>query len=311
MHLKKIIITPIEHRHQKVILIQFDKSDIELKRRCQEFGATFTLSHKGWWVPRPEFTVNMIFEAFKDLAYVDYSAFKLKESQKKGSTRNRAKTTSQPVHQSMVRRSPYIPDSYTNLLVVQRYSESTVKTYSSLFGSFLDFLDHQGIKDYDQIESEVIQKYLIHLIETKKIAISTQNQVINAIKFYYEKVLGRHRMVFEIERPRSEKKLPKIISEEEVVRLLVALNNLKHQCIIAMLYGSGMRRGELINLRIKDIHFDRNQVIIRGAKGKKDRTTLLSHRLKAVLTKRNINLIIGSLRVQIAVNTRLRPFHLY
>lgn len=285
MALKKITITPIEHRNQSVILIQYDKEDIELKVRCQEFGARFTLTHKGWWVPRSDYDVNRVYDAFKDLAYVDYSAFKVKTSKTMASaTANKPRPTSIANSKKTNWNEP-IPPSYTNLLRVQRYSDSTVNTYTSLFGAFLAFLDHQGIKDYDKIEAEIIQRYQLHLIDEKKIAISTQNQVINAIKFYYEKVLGRHRMVFEIERPRAEKKLPKIISEEEVVRLLVALKNLKHQCIIAMLYSSGMRRGELINLRIRDLHFDRNQVIIRGGKGKKDRTTLLSSRLQVVLVK--------------------------
>jgi len=282
---RKITITPLEHRNEQVILIRFDKNDLELKARCQKINAHFTLSHKGWWVPMKDFDVKKIFDAFKDLAYIDYSAFSIKPSMV-GKSEHLIKGSSKPsVNDENRNWTQQIPASFTDLLITKRYSESTIKTYTSLFGAFLEYLHKNGIEDYDNIEPSFIQSYLLHLIETKKIATSTQNQIINAIKFYYEKVLGRNRMVFEIERPRYEKKLPKIISEEEVVRLLVALKNLKHQCIIAMLYSTGMRRGELINLRIKDLYFDRNQVIIRGGKGKKDRSTLLSIRLKTVLIK--------------------------
>jgi integrase/recombinase XerD len=209
---RKITITPLEHRNEQVILIRFDKNDLELKARCQKINAHFTLSHKGWWVPMKDFDVKKIFDAFKDLAYIDYSAFSIKPSMV-GKSEHLIKGSSKPsVNDENRNWTQQIPASFTDLLITKRYSESTIKTYTSLFGAFLEYLHKNGIEDYDNIEPSVIQSYLLHLIETKKIATSTQNQIINAIKFYYEKVLGRNRMVFEIERPRYEKKLPKIIS---------------------------------------------------------------------------------------------------
>lgn len=88
-----------------------------------------------------------------------------------------------------------------------------------------------------------------------------------------------------IPRPRKETKLPVVASEEEVIRLFVASDNLKHQCIMALLYSSGLRRGELINLRVSDINIDRRQIFVRGGKGKKDRTTILSDRMANALIK--------------------------
>jgi integrase/recombinase XerD len=85
--------------------------------------------------------------------------------------------------------------------------------------------------------------------------------------------------------PRKEYKLPVAASEEEIVRLLVAANNLKHQCVIGMLYSAGLRRAELTNLRITDVDFDRKQVMVRAGKGKKDRVSLLSERMAHVLGK--------------------------
>jgi len=107
----------------------------------------------------------------------------------------------------------------------------------------------------------------------------------NGLKFYYEKVLGLQKQTYWIPRPRKEFKLPVVASEEEVVRIIVASENLKHQCIIAMLYSTGIRRGELIALKKADVDIDRKQVFVRGGKGKKDRTTILSDRMANALLK--------------------------
>lgn len=81
---------------------------------------------------------------------------------------------------------------------------------------------------------------------------------------------------YAIERPRKESKLPKVISKEEVVDIIENTNNLKHRGIVQLLYGSGLRQSELLNLRIKDIDSKRMLVRVEGSKGNKDRLTLLS-----------------------------------
>lgn len=114
---------------------------------------------------------------------------------------------------------------------------------------------------------------------------TSESNGLNAIKFYYEKVLGLKKHMYWIPRPRKETKLPVVASEEEVIRLFVASDNLKHQSIMALLYSSGLRRGELVNLRITDINIDRRQIFVRGGKGRKDRTTILSDRMANALLR--------------------------
>ena len=175
-----------------------------------------------------------------------------------------------------------LPIDFRELLLRRRYSSNTIRTYCSMFRGFMTFYrDH----DLDTITDEQIKAYLEHLIEKKQISTSTQNQVINAIKFYYEHVLGREKKKYWIDRPRKEKKLPIVISQKEVIRLIVAAKNIKHQCVIGLLYSAGLRRSELIGLRLQDINFDRRQIFIRAAKGKKDRVTILSERMVVGLTK--------------------------
>lgn len=115
------------------------------------------------------------------------------------------------------------------------------------------------------------------MIKKKNISISQQNQRINAIRFYYEKILGYDKQYYCIHRPRKEKKLPQVLSKNQIRDILNSCNNIKHRCIITLLYSAGLRRGEVLNLKITDIDSQRMVLIIRGAKGKKDRLSLLSN----------------------------------
>src|SRR5690606_25478807 len=105
------------------------------------------------------------------------------------------------------------------------------------------------------------------------------------VRYYYKDVLGDAQRVKFIERPRGERKLPKVLSEEEVTSLLKAVDNLKHRCILMLIYSAGLRMGEFLALQRTDIIPERKQVLIRGGKGKKDRVSLLSDRLLTLLTK--------------------------
>ena len=140
-------------------------------------------------------------------------------------------------------------------------------------------------RDVDVLTKEDIQEYILYLKEKRSYSSSSQNQAVNAIKFYYEKVKGQQRETYWIERPRKETKLPKVISEEEVVRMLQGIDNLKHLAIVSLLYSSGLRRSELLNLKKGDINVARKQILVEGGKGKKDRITILSETALEVLKK--------------------------
>jgi site-specific recombinase XerD len=135
------------------------------------------------------------------------------------------------------------------------------------------------------ITKEQIRKYLLYLVKEKRYSSSAQNQAINSIKFYYEKVLGKPVEKYYVPRPRKEKKLPQVLSEEEVTRILKQIKNLKHKSIIYLIYSAGLRLTEVVHLRIEDIHSDRKQIFIRSAKGNKDRYGILSDTVIDLLRK--------------------------
>jgi site-specific recombinase XerD len=161
-----------------------------------------------------------------------------------------------------------LPDGYLEKLERKRYSEQTIRTYT---GYFNDFTAHFSGRNLENITVEEINQYILGLIRDKGISHSQQNQRINAIKFYYEKVLGREKLYFEVERPRKELKLPDILSKEEIASMIDNTDNLKHKCLIVMIYSCGLRRSEVIEMKLNDIDSGRMLIKIRGAKGKKDR----------------------------------------
>ena len=100
----------------------------------------------------------------------------------------------------------------------------------------------------------------------------------NGVKFYYEKVLGKKTEYYQIDRPRKERKLPDVLSKEDIAAMLKATENKKHKSLIALIYSCGLRRNEAVNLKIEDIDSKRMQVKIRGAKGRKDRYVTLAEK---------------------------------
>ena len=171
-------------------------------------------------------------------------------------------------------------EQYRNLLIQQRYSQNTIDIYCSYFKDFCNFFKNSDLLN---IKPEQINKYILDLIKIKNIYISQQNQRINAIKFYYEKLLGREKQYYTLHRPKKEHKLPKVLSKNEVKRILNSCNNIKHRCILMLIYSAGLRRSELIDLKISDIDSERMVINIKGAKGKKDRISLLSENTLLIL----------------------------
>ena len=105
------------------------------------------------------------------------------------------------------------------------------------------------------------------------------------MKFYYEIVMGMPNRFYDIERPRKEEKLPIVLSKEEISRMLSKLTNIKHKCLVGLLYSSGLRLGELLNLKISAVDSDRMLIHIVEAKGNKERYTILSEALLADMRK--------------------------
>ncbi|MEI6577341.1 MAG: site-specific tyrosine recombinase/integron integrase [Bacteroidota bacterium] len=172
------------------------------------------------------------------------------------------------------------PDSYKAKMIVLRYSQNTIDTYCSCFTEFINYFPDRELKDIGKSD---IEQFLRYLVEERCISLSYQNQSINAIKFYYEKVMEGPRKTYYLERPRKEHTLPTVLSEQEVAAIINSIDNLKHKCLITLAYSAGLRIGELLNLKPADIDSHRMLIIVRGGKGNKDRVTLLSKKALELL----------------------------
>lgn len=164
------------------------------------------------------------------------------------------------------------PESYLQKLELKKYSNNTVRSYIS---SFEDFINYYSDKDINHLNENDIREYIQLMVQEKR-SNSYINIAINSIKFYYEIVQGMPNRLYSIERPRTKKKLPSILSKEDVRSIIENTNNLKHRCIVSLLYSAGLRRSELLNLKLTDIDSSRMLIHVINAKGNKDRYTLLS-----------------------------------
>tara|TARA_R110002051_G_scaffold105653_1_gene178700 strand:- start:161 stop:1291 length:1131 start_codon:yes stop_codon:yes gene_type:complete len=216
--------------------------------------------------------LDQIFKIFNGVVWVNCNYFFDKST---------VKETNEPIDITWFRKRQLptnyrvCPDSYLDKLELRKYANNTVKTYVT---SFETFINYYISKDLVAINESDVRKYILKLVQLDK-SNSYINSAINSIKFYYESVLGMPNRFYEIERPRKEKKLPKVLSKEDVLSVIANTNNLKHKCIVSLLYSSGIRRNELVNLKITDIDSKRMLIRIEAAKGNKDRYTLLSHSL--------------------------------
>jgi site-specific recombinase XerD len=157
------------------------------------------------------------------------------------------------------------------------YSPRTRDNYLSHIKPFLESLNNKQII---HCNSSDFQSYLDNY---KFTSISQQNQVINAIRFLYKEILNKKYDKVSFKRPRSEKKLPKVIDGEYIKNQLSKIENLKHKTILTITYSAGLRVSEITNLKIEDIDSKRMLIYIKNAKGKKDRIVPLSPKVLELL----------------------------
>lgn len=165
--------------------------------------------------------------------------------------------------------------TFERKLKLQRYSANSIKNYISAVKSFLQIaakkFDHP-----DQLSESEIEKYVFWKIEKHKISSSYQRLIVASIDKFYQSVLNRNLQIRHLYPSRKEHRLPRYITMAEVKRMLASVTNLKHACIIKLLYGCGLRLNELLHLKISDIDSERMLLHIRKSKGNKDRVVMLS-----------------------------------
>lgn len=224
-------------------------------------------------VPNTPANLNAIFSKFQGISWINCTHF----------------FPNRPVHtcgedlsvDKYRKRKPipgwrYCPEEFYQKLELKKYALNTAKIYIGMFEKFINHF--AGDIKLTEINDLMIRKYLQHLVQQNR-SDSYLNQSINAIKFYYEVVKEMPNRFYDIERPLPAEALPKVLSKNQIRAMISSINNLKHKCILSLLYSAGLRRGELLNLKLTDIISDRMLIRVEQGKGKKDRYTLLGEQV--------------------------------
>ncbi|KKQ27457.1 MAG: Phage integrase family protein [Candidatus Magasanikbacteria bacterium GW2011_GWC2_37_14] len=164
----------------------------------------------------------------------------------------------------------------TRELRIRNYSGRTIELYVHYNAELLNFCQ----KDPREVTTEDIKNYLDYL--TQKSSASTVSVAYNAIHFYYGEIWKRS-FFLNIHQPKKNKYLPVVLSKEEINRMISLTVNPKHNCIISLLYGTGLRVSELTHIKMRDIDLDRMMLRVFQGKGKKDRMVMLPGKLKNIL----------------------------
>ncbi|MGZ3864359.1 MAG: site-specific tyrosine recombinase/integron integrase [Bacteroidia bacterium] len=251
-----VIFTKTEHREQRRIVIGFgyDKALNETARKVN--GCKYSRSLKKWHYPDTQRHLDMLVEAFKPLAKLEFNF-------------------TEEVTAVQQKRAPVLPhlEKFRQWMRSKRYSESTIGTYCDAAKTFLTFYSHKPVCE---ITNEDIITFNNQYILANKLSASFQNQVVNAVKLFFATVENKKIEIENIHRPKKNKLLPNVLSKEEVKQLLEAPTNVKHRTVLSLIYSCGLRRSEVLNLKPTDVDSKRNLLIVRQAKGKKDRIVPLS-----------------------------------
>jgi integrase/recombinase XerD len=258
-----LILSPHEHNGIKYIAISIQGFIPDLPQQMKQIGRAWWFAEtRQWLIPYSKEAYGQLKAIFGISSLVVKSDLLLKNPEKE-----KPKLLI-PIQQEALLR-------FEELLQLKRYSWRTIKSYRNHLKLFFEHFDDRDPSSLDEIE---VKSYLLHKIETCQWAESTQEQALNAMKFYFENILKRPKRFYDIA-PKKPDRLPNVLSQEEIVRLMKACDNLKHRCILMLLYSAGLRLGEVTNLLIADLKTDRQQLFVKAGKGKKDRYTLLSERV--------------------------------
>jgi integrase/recombinase XerD len=154
----------------------------------------------------------------------------------------------------------------------RNYSTGTIRLYLRHVAEFAQHFHRSP----DQLGAEDIRQYQLFLIQEKKLAWSTYNQIVCALRFFYAKTLKHTFLLSDIPFPRKVQKLPLILSQEEVARILTVPPHLKSRALLMTIYAAGLRRSEVARLRVSDIDSARMTITVHQGKGQKDRLVMLS-----------------------------------
>lgn len=274
-----IILANDHHRNQAVISMKFEKDHAIISRVKTLPGVRWSQSRKFWYIPEDQFNLSKVFEALQPVAFLDYSGLKQGDASKKSKSKPDKPANTELAELSEERYKEL--ENFRQWMAQMRYAHNSIKVYNGCLNVFFRFYSEKPI---DEITNRDIERFNHDYILKKNYSAKTQNQYISAIKTFYLKMKGTNYALNQLERPIEGQKLPKVIPIESVQRMLEGIANIKHKTALSTIYALGLRRSELLDLKLTDISFKRDVVEIRNSKGNNDRTLPLPQSLKQLIT---------------------------
>lgn len=249
-------------------------------------GIRWSGEHHLWYLPFSKASYLQFKEALHGKAVLDTRLLKRYLEQRKSvqplipSRTLTRKRTQQLLQQPLSRDNLLAFTQYGNVLRLRGYSPQTIRTYCGAFHQLLRLLKETPVSG---LSCQQVEAYLLWLLRKKGYSHQHLHTTVNALKFYFEKVQGRAKEFYALPRPQRPQKLPTVLGESEVVRLIQCTQNLKHRALIMTAYAAGLRVSELVGLKIADVDSSRMVILIREGKGGKDRQVRLSEVLLQTL----------------------------
>ncbi|MBT8278006.1 MAG: site-specific integrase [Bacteroidia bacterium] len=254
-----------KHRDSECIAIQFkyDQQLVQLARGIS--GSRWSQSKRVWYIKNSTGNLSSIYRTFKGRAQIEArDGLIMPHDNWEISLISRRKLSNRQVE---------ILNGFYKYLQGKRYSKSTVETYSYLVADFVSFYFDKPV---ESMSNRDVEQFIESVYIAKNYSISTQRQFISALKLFRVYFPESAIDDLALTRPNKSRKLPTVLSKEEVINIIRFTKNLKHRAVLALIYSCGLRISELIALELRHIDIDRRQVLVKNAKGRKDRMVILA-----------------------------------
>ena len=263
MKLPTILLKKVLHRKEVQLLLVFSYNDFLISKIRAQKTFTWSKTLRGWYA---NYSNELIENLKKD--FLNEATFKLDGSIYK------------PLEVKKPKENRIISDQnkdiirlYVKYLNGKRYSESTVKTYFTFLADFFHYIKDKPIIN---LTNRDVELFIEDVFVPKQMSISSQRQLISAIKLFKAFYPECNIEEIKLTRPKKSKILPTVLSKEQIIDILRCTKNLKHRAILAMIYSAGLRISELLNLRLNEIDVDRRQILVKNSKGRRDRNVILA-----------------------------------
>jgi len=266
--MKTVVLKPLKHKNAACIAIRFG-FDAELKSALSRLpDCKWTQTHRCYYIPDVDASKRRLMRLLKHQnRMVDYSAMQ------KAKLESCVEPFLNPDHIATL-------EAYREYLRGQRKSVSTVNSYSSFIELFLKFNNSKALTD---LSNRSVELFAEGVLAKRAYSISSHRQAMNALKHFFRLNALQDVEVDKITVPKKDRKLPNVLSTEEVISILQATRNLKHRAILGLIYSSGLRIGELLKLKLADVDLERQSIYVKSGKGRKDRHTTLGQSIQPLL----------------------------